>query len=236
LAISRLHPEFVMRLANAISEARRQGLESAGIFSAYRPPGFGVGGFADKYKSLHSYGLAVDIDGIGGPGSATAVLWHQIAAENHVPCPYGAHHRAEWNHCQAVSLKAVAADNPLRATVTADGPKDIDEMFDVGTSVIAQHDTLSRVAYGLLLKAPGTVVTPSMPKALGGFASTRKMAERVPTHHNEKHNNAGTIPRTLRIYSEEQPKKRKYAAHTSRTRSSRHSRENPQPKTRLTNA
>jgi hypothetical protein len=45
-AIERLHPEFVNRLAAAIAEARAAGLPFAGIFSAYRPPAFGVGGFA----------------------------------------------------------------------------------------------------------------------------------------------------------------------------------------------
>ena len=48
-AIGRLHPEFVKRLAAAITEARGAGLPFAGIFSAYRPPAFGVGGFADKF-------------------------------------------------------------------------------------------------------------------------------------------------------------------------------------------
>ena len=45
LAIGRLHPEFASRLASAIQEARSVGLAEAGIFSAYRPPAFGVGGF-----------------------------------------------------------------------------------------------------------------------------------------------------------------------------------------------
>ena len=61
LAIGRLHPEFVVRLANAIREARSAGLPFAGVFSAYRPPAFGVGGFSDKFNSLHTYGLAVDM-------------------------------------------------------------------------------------------------------------------------------------------------------------------------------
>ena len=47
-AIGRLHPEFVRRLAAAIADARVAGLPFAGIFSAYRPPAFGIGGFADK--------------------------------------------------------------------------------------------------------------------------------------------------------------------------------------------
>ena len=57
-AIGRLHPAFVHRLAAAIAEARAAGLSSTGIFSAYRPPAFGVGGFLDKFHSLHTYGLA----------------------------------------------------------------------------------------------------------------------------------------------------------------------------------
>src|SRR6478735_12360216 len=78
-AIGRLHPEFVNRLAGAIAEARSAGLTFAGIFSAYRPPAFGVGGFADKFHSLHTYGLAVDVTGIGAPGTSSALLWHEIA-------------------------------------------------------------------------------------------------------------------------------------------------------------
>ena len=68
LAIERLHPEFAIRLTKALREARDYGL-LAGIYSAYRPPAFGVGGFSDKFNSLHAYGLAVDLYGIGRPGS-----------------------------------------------------------------------------------------------------------------------------------------------------------------------
>ena len=73
-AIGLLHPAFVNRLAAAIAEARSAGLPFAGIFSAYRPPAFGVGGFVDKFHSLHTYGLAVDITGIGAPGTPSALL------------------------------------------------------------------------------------------------------------------------------------------------------------------
>jgi hypothetical protein len=72
LAIERLHPEFAICLTKALREARDYGLR-AGIFSAYRPPAFGVGGFSDKFNSLHAYGLAV-LYGIGRPGSVEA-LW-----------------------------------------------------------------------------------------------------------------------------------------------------------------
>jgi len=128
--------EFAIRLANAIREARESGLHLAGIFSAYRPPAFGVGGFSDKFNSLHAYGLAVDLSGIGEPGSVEAERWHEIAARRGVICPYGPHNKAEWNHCQPTSLKLVLADSPLRDTITADGPVSLETMFERGDAVI----------------------------------------------------------------------------------------------------
>jgi hypothetical protein len=136
LAIARLHPEFVIRLAAAIREAREAGL-SAGIFSAYRPPAFGVGGFSDKFNSLHSYGLAVDMYGVGKPGSTEANRWHEIAASHGIVCPYGPRNRTEWNHCQPTSVKIVVKSNPLRETITAEGPRSLENMFTVGSTVIA---------------------------------------------------------------------------------------------------
>jgi hypothetical protein len=136
LAIGRLHPEFVVRLEHAIREARNAGLLFAGVFSAYRPPAFGVGGFSDKFNSLHTYGLAVDMHGIGSPGSPEAQLWHAIAAKNGVVCPYGPSNSAEWNHCQPTSVKMILAENPLRDTVSAAGPFDLKTMFEVGNSMI----------------------------------------------------------------------------------------------------
>jgi hypothetical protein len=53
------------------SGRRRRGFLRGG---AYRPPAFGVGGFSDKFNSLHTYGLAVDMRGIGRPGSRSAVV------------------------------------------------------------------------------------------------------------------------------------------------------------------
>ena len=141
-AIGRLHPEFVNRLAAAIAEARGAGLPLAGIFSAYRPPAFGIGGFADKFHSLHTYGLAVDVTGIGAPGTPSALLWHEIAARHGVICPYGPHNLLEWNHCQPTWVKIILPDNPLRDTVTADGPISLEGMFEVGYSLIAASGTV----------------------------------------------------------------------------------------------
>jgi len=135
-AIARLNPEFVARLASAIREARTSGLPAAGIFSAYRPPAFGIGGFSDKFRSLHAYGLAVDMSGIGEPGSKDAKLWHEIAARHDIFCPYGYESRTEWNHCQPIPFKGVADDSPLRKTITAQGPVQLDAMFTAGSSII----------------------------------------------------------------------------------------------------
>jgi hypothetical protein len=136
VAIGRLHPEFVTRLAAAIREARAAGLTAAGIFSAYRPPAFGVGGFGDKFNSLHAYGLAVDMHGIGAAGSSQAKLWAKIAAKHGVVCPYGVNHRVEWNHCQPTRIKVVRAGNPLRKTIAAEGPRSPDGMFEAGKNLI----------------------------------------------------------------------------------------------------
>jgi hypothetical protein len=148
VAIGRLHPEFAVRLEHAIREARSAGLPSASVFSAYRPPAFGVGGFSNKFNSLHTYGLAVDMRGIGEPGSAEAELWHRIAAKNGVVCPYGPRDRAEWNHCQPTSVKMIVAQNPLRETVSSAGPHDLDSMFEAGNAMIqdmaSAADSLSR--------------------------------------------------------------------------------------------
>jgi len=135
-AINRLHPEFAIRLAETVREARDAGLSSAGVYSAYRPPAFGVGGFSDKFNSLHAYGLAVDMYGIGRPGSAEALHWHEVAARHGVICPYGPYHKTEWNHCQPTGLKKIRTGSPLRETITANGPLNLEAMFEAGDSVV----------------------------------------------------------------------------------------------------
>jgi hypothetical protein len=127
VAIDRLHPGFAVRLAEALRRARAEGLTEAGVFSAYRPPAFGIGGFSDKFNSLHSYGLATDITGIGRAGSASARRWQQIVVEVGLYLPYGADHRVEFNHTQFIPPKVAPVE--LRETITADGPKDLRGMW-----------------------------------------------------------------------------------------------------------
>jgi len=150
LAISRLHPAFSVRLAEAIKRARAAGLAEAGVSSAYRPPGFGVGGFADKFDSLHSYGLAADIAGIGGPGSPSAHLWQAIVEEVGLYLVYGADNRAEFNHTQLVPEKRAPLD--LRETITPAAPKDLREMWLA--SGIDEHVNDVTAAAALAFAAP----------------------------------------------------------------------------------
>ena len=185
VAIERLHPEFVVRLANAIREARSAGLSYAGVFSAYRPPAFGIGAFSDKFNSLHSYGLAVDVHGIGRPGSPEAQLWHEIAARNGVICPYGSHDRAEWNHCQPSSVKIILAENALRETISAAGPVDLERMFEAGNPII---ESIASAAESLSRAAPTPV------RELEGLADNAKPTQ-VPASGGKlkRHSRAAVV-------------------------------------------
>jgi hypothetical protein len=156
LAIGRLHPEFVRRLAGAIRDAREAGLRSAGIFSAYRPPAFGVGGFSDKFNSLHTYGLAVDMTGIGGPGTQDTKLWYEIAARHGVVCPYGAANRVEWNHCQPTQIKIIMPESPLRETLAAAGPVNLQSMFVAGSPFIESEANASDFVASEAFELAGT--------------------------------------------------------------------------------
>jgi hypothetical protein len=127
VAIGRLHPDFVVKLAAAVALAREGGMTNAGVFSAYRPPAFGIGGFSDKFNSLHSYGLAADMTGIGGPGSRLAKLWQTIVRRVGLYLPYGPNNRAEFNHTQLVPTKK--ASTFLRHTITASAPRDLQAMW-----------------------------------------------------------------------------------------------------------
>jgi hypothetical protein len=136
LSIERLHPVFARRLAAAIRDARLSGLPDCGVGSAYRPPGFRVGGFRNKFESAHAYGLAVDMAGIGRPRSGQAKLWYQVALRNGLFVPYGPNNRAEWNHTQATGYRMVTREAPLRKTITAKAPIDEVRMWQVGDSVL----------------------------------------------------------------------------------------------------
>ena len=136
VAIGRLNPIFVQRLATANREARAAGIPVC-IFSAYRPPSFGIGGFRDKFESAHSYGLAVDQGGLSGAGSRDAIIYRKIAARHGVYGPYSVYSRAEFNHFQPTRVLLVADAAPLRRTITADGPRLLERMWKVADAIIS---------------------------------------------------------------------------------------------------
>jgi len=213
LAIERLHPEFVVRLSNAIREARNVGLPFAGIFSAYRPPAFGVGGFSDKFYSLHTYGLAVDMDGIGGPGSREAQLWHAIAAKHGIICPYGFYNRAEWNHCQPTGLMMVTPNNPLRETVTADGPRSLEDMFEAGYVVIASGADVTG-SIKALAKAAQVMTAQDNGETHGADGGAAAKRVRVAARKSPAHSIKGHVREAAarsRVADEEGQRKRKSA-------------------------
>jgi hypothetical protein len=157
VAIGRLHPDFIVKLASAVKLAREAGMTGAGVFSAYRPPAFGIGGFGDKFNSLHSYGLAADMTGIGGPGSRFAKLWQTIVQRVGLYLPYGANNRAEFNHTQLVPTKM--ASSFLRRTITAREPKDLQQMWlasGISTYVgdVATRPTLASASPGQRVTLP----------------------------------------------------------------------------------
>jgi hypothetical protein len=127
VAIDRLHPDFAVRLAEAIKRARSHGLTDAGVFSAYRPPAFGVGGFSDKFNSLHSYGLAADVANIGRPGSKQVRIWKASIKYAGLYLPYGINNKSEFNHVQLISDKV--ASKKLRPTITASAPRNLNQMW-----------------------------------------------------------------------------------------------------------
>ncbi|HEX8838177.1 MAG TPA: hypothetical protein VF748_14645 [Candidatus Acidoferrum sp.] len=134
-ALACLHPTFVDRLVATIRVARAEGIPAA-IFSACRPPSMRVGGFEDKFRSMHAYGLAVDFTGIGSPGSALSRRFHEIAAAHGVYGVYGAGARSEWNHYQATGV--LSAPEVLRHCITAFGPPSLEHLFSVAARFIDQ--------------------------------------------------------------------------------------------------
>jgi hypothetical protein len=131
LAIGRLHPVFAVRLAACIQQARREGLPGACPFSTYRPPGFGVGGYSNRFNSMHAYGLAADIGGIGRPGSTQALIWWRVVHENGLYLPYGPFNRSEWNHTQLLHQKGrqFVASHAVLRTISRCGPINLMAMW-----------------------------------------------------------------------------------------------------------
>ena len=115
-----LHPDFAVKMANAVHQARTAGLPVT-VQSGYRAnPTTGSKYDAEGY-SLHGYGGAIDVGGIGGAGSPQAQQWAQIAQKNGIYNPYGVDNTAEYNHWQMVPWKLENRPDVQKAIVSAGG-------------------------------------------------------------------------------------------------------------------
>jgi hypothetical protein len=85
---------------------------------------------------LRSLGLGCTPTGSRLAGRVLRRPCFGIAARKGVVCPYGPWDRADWNHCQPTSVKIIMAENPLRATVTAEGPSNLGDIFEAGNPLI----------------------------------------------------------------------------------------------------
>jgi hypothetical protein len=93
-----MNPDFAVRLATAIQQARKEGIQ-VGLLSGFREPSDHPSNYDLAGNSSHEYGLAGDVSGIGAAGSSTAARWRQIAEANGLSSPYDPN-GSEWNHWQ----------------------------------------------------------------------------------------------------------------------------------------
>lgn len=128
-------PQFAVRLSDAIREARASGLPDAGVFSGCRWPILNVGGFANKFLSMHAYGNAADMAGIGRPGSTEAAKWKRIAEKHGLVRPYVS--ASEWNHFQLYADRV--APPALRKTINANGSPDLERTWRVAKAVLGKQ-------------------------------------------------------------------------------------------------
>jgi len=119
--------------------------------------------------------------GIGGPGTPEAQLWHDIAGKHGIICPYGPYNQAEWNHCQPTRVKVVLSENPLRETVTAEGPISLEGMFEIGNSLIASNTAAPAADLRTLgISASQRAGTPRLTSPLAPPARTRSARNPIP--------------------------------------------------------
>src|SRR5262249_3299876 len=90
-------------------------------------------------------------------------------------------------HCQAIHTTMVLPDNPLRKTITGEGPVQLEEMFKVGNSVIPNLSAAIRVVVAANKPEDLAAIRPDM---VGGAAVPR--SERLgPRRLRRAHNGSG---------------------------------------------
>jgi tail lysozyme len=163
---SNFNPAFARNLAAAIREAKANGL-NVGVESGYRNPlelskqGNRNANFDAAGNSLHSYGLAADVNGIGQPGSATAKQWASIAARNGLYDPYNPN-GSEWNHWQAVPFTLDQRPDVKASLSKAASSGDFNNVW------AAANPFLSGGATATATNAPMPPVRPAAPAPIQG--------------------------------------------------------------------
>lgn len=94
-----MNPEFAVRLATAIQQARAEGIPVS-LTSGYRSDSTTGSTYDAGGNSSHGYGLAGDVGGLDGPNGKLTTRWGQIASDNGLSNPYGIGNSAEFNHWQ----------------------------------------------------------------------------------------------------------------------------------------
>ena len=94
-----MNPEFAVRLATAIQQARAEGIPVS-LTSGYRSDDTTGSTYDAGGNSSHGYGLAGDVGGLDGPNGKLTTRWGQIASANGLSNPYGIGNEAEFNHWQ----------------------------------------------------------------------------------------------------------------------------------------
>lgn len=115
-----LHPGFAVNMANAVQQARAAGLPVT-VQSGYRTNNATGSSYDAAGLSMHGYGAAMDVGGIGGAGSPQAKQWGAIAAKNGVYNPYGVADPREYNHWQAVPWTLESRPDVQQAIINAKG-------------------------------------------------------------------------------------------------------------------
>jgi cell wall hydrolase len=113
-----MNPAFAIRLANAIKQARAEGLPVT-VTSGFREEGQTGSKYDAGGNSSHSYGLASDIGGLDGPNGRITQRWAQIAEQNGLHNPYGVSNSAEFNHWQLPELPLEQSPTMLAALKAA---------------------------------------------------------------------------------------------------------------------
>jgi hypothetical protein len=126
--VAYMNPDFVVRLATAIQQARAQGL-MVYLLSGYREPGDHPSAYDLAGNSSHEYGLAADIAGLGAAGSVAAQRWQKIAEANGLSNPYGIGNPTEFNHWQLPTRPLEQTPQLLNALKAAKATGDVAKMW-----------------------------------------------------------------------------------------------------------